>query len=177
MHRIAILTISDRVSRGEAVDRSGEALVELVTSSGLGEVIARDLVSDDIAQIKRCVERWCGRGGSGGSGESGGGQTFADLILTTGGTGLAPRDVTPEAITPILDKPAPNLMELARSRCLETTPLAYLSRGVSGVIGRTLVIALPGSPAGAVEQLSAILDILPHAIDIATGKSDQHPPR
>ena len=167
MHRIAILTISDRVSRGEAVDRSGEALVELVTSSGLGEVIARDLVSDDIAQIKRCVERWCGSGGD----------VIADLILTTGGTGLSPRDVTPEAITPMLEKPAPNLMELARYRCLETTPLAYLSRGVSGVIGQTLVIALPGSPAGAVEQLSAILDILPHAIDIATGKSDQHPPR
>ena len=87
----------------------------------------------------------------------------------TGGTGLAPRDVTPEAARLVLEREHPGLMELARLRCLEKSPKAYLSRGIAGTIGRTLILTLPGSPRGAVENLEAILDVLPHAIDTLRG--------
>ncbi len=164
--KIAILTVSDRGAAGEAEDGSGPALVELVERVGLGKVCATKVVSDEIDAIRGFVRDWSR------------GDDSAALILTTGGTGLAPRDNTPEAVSALFTKPAPNLMELARLRCFEKTPLTYLSRGVAGVVDRTLVITLPGSPKGAVEQLEAILDILPHAMETARdGGQRLHPPR
>ncbi len=164
-YRVAILTISDRAARGKATDESGPALVKLIERHALGEVCAAEIVPDEVTDIRAFVERWSQ------------GDAPAQLIVTTGGTGLAPRDVTPEAVAPLFTKPAPNLMELVRLRCLEKTPLTYLSRGVAGVVGRTLVLTLPGSPKGAVEQLEAILDLLPHAIDTAVGDGERHHPR
>ncbi len=161
-YRIAVLTISDRASTGEAEDRSGPALEQLIAREALGTVVESAIIPDEIDAIRTFIERCTA------------GDRPVDLILTTGGTGLAPRDVTPEAVAPLFDKPAPNLMELARQRCLEKTPLTYLSRGVAGVVGRTLVLTLPGSPKGAVEHAEAILDILPHAIDTAIGVGERH---
>lgn len=164
-YRVAILTISDRAARGQATDASGPALAKLIEREALGDVCAAEIVPDEVTDIRAFIERWSQ------------GDASAQLILTTGGTGLAPRDLTPEAVAPLFTKPAPNLMELIRLRCLEKTPLTYLSRGVAGVVGRTLVLTLPGSPKGAVEQLGAILDILPHAIDTALGEGERHHPR
>lgn len=162
--RVGVLTISDRSSRGESVDRSGPALAEVVERH-LGSVVRAGIVADEIEDIRRALREWCLGAGA------------MDLVLTTGGTGLAPRDRTPEAVSAMFDKAAPNLMELARLRCLEKTSLTYLSRGVAGVIGRTLVLTLPGSPRGAVETLEAIMDILPHAIDTALGEGERYHPR
>ena len=156
----AVLTISDRCSRGEAQDTSGPALVEILTQTFNADVQSTKCVPDEIDRIQAAIRAWA--------------QTGIDLVLTTGGTGLAPRDVTPEAIAPLLDKPAPNLLELARLRCLEKTANTYLSRGVAGVVNKTLVITLPGSRTGSTETLEAIADILPHAID-AMKDRDTHP--
>lgn len=162
--RVAVLTISDRAGRGESDDRSGPALAEFVRDH-LGSVQDARIVPDEIEDIRRAILDWCRH------------DHPMDLVLSTGGTGLAPRDRTPEAVSAMFDKPAPNLMELARLRCLEKTPLTFLSRGVAGVIGRTLVLTLPGSPRGAIETLEALLDILPHAIDTALGEGERYHPR
>jgi molybdenum cofactor synthesis domain-containing protein len=157
----AVLTISDRCSQGDAQDTSGPALVQLLTDTFGADVRSTKCVPDEIDRIRATIRAWA--------------DTHIDLVLTTGGTGLAPRDVTPEAIAPLLDKPAPNLLELARLRCLEKTANAYLSRGVAGVVHKTLVITLPGSRTGATETLEALADILAHAID-AMKDRDTHPP-
>lgn len=155
--RAAVLTVSDRCSRGRAKDESGPAL-EVVLREKLGaDVVARACVPDEPEEIVAVVTRWC-RGNPG-----------IDLVLSTGGTGLSPRDRTPEAVKGVLERDAPGLMELARARCLAITARAFLSRGVAGTIGKTLVITLPGSVRGATEQLAAILDILPHAVETVRG--------
>lgn len=151
--------MSDRCSGGRAEDRSGAA-VEALLRERLGvERIERACVGDERDQIAEQVRDWAGAG--------------VDLIVTTGGTGLGPRDVTPEAVRSVIEREAPGLMELARSGSAASTPLAYLSRGVAGVVGRTLVIAVPGSLRGATEQLGALLGVLDHAIRIARGE-DAH---
>jgi len=157
----AVLTISDRCSQGVAQDTSGPALAEMLAQTFRADVQSTKCVPDEIDRIRASIRAWADAG--------------IDLVLTTGGTGLAPRDVTPEAIAPLLDKPAPNLLELARLRCLEKTANTYLSRGVAGVVKQTLVITLPGSRVGSTETLDAIADILPHAIDAMKGL-DKHPP-
>lgn len=155
--RAAILTVSDRGSRGQTVDLSGPALEALVQQRLAGVIVARACVPDEPEPIRAAVQAWAQP------------DACIDLVLTTGGTGLSPRDRTPEAVLGVLDRQAPGLMELARARCLPITPRAFLSRGVAGTLGRTLVITLPGSPRGATEQLTALLDILPHAIETTRG--------
>ncbi len=156
--RAAVLTVSDRCSRGQAVDTSGPALVELLRSRLHAEVVATRCLPDEADQLAACFVEWS-------RGEAG-----IDLVLSTGGTGLAPRDVTPEAARSVFEREHSGLMELARLRCMSKTPRTFLSRGVAGTIGRTLILTLPGSPRGATENLEALLDILPHAIETLRGE-------
>ncbi len=158
--RVAVLTLSDRCSRGEAVDTSGPTLCAIVRDA-LGWVVAATaILPDDRDQISARLRAWSAFDGP----------ERLDLILCTGGTGLAPRDVTPEAAMAVIDRPHPGLMELARMRCYAKTPRTFLSRGVAGVCRRTLILTLPGSPRGARENLEAIMDILPHAIETLRGE-------
>jgi len=155
--RVAILTVSDRCARGETADTSGPALGAMCRNSLDAEIVATACVPDERSWITRTLRDWA---------------TDAprpDLVLSTGGTGLAPRDVTPEATLDALERRHSGLMELIRIRCYQKTPRSYLSRGEAGTIGRTLVINLPGSKGGAVQCLQALLDVLPHAIDTLRG--------
>ncbi len=150
--RIAILTISDRSSRGERPDASGPALAQAV--SGLGwEVVLQEIVPDEISAIREKLIHWCDHQNT-------------DVILTTGGTGFAPRDVTPEATLGILDKQAPGLAEAMRSASLQLTPHAMLSRAVAGIRGRVLIINFPGSPKAALENLQVIAPVIPHSVQL-----------
>jgi molybdenum cofactor synthesis domain-containing protein len=160
--KVAILTISDRCSAGQATDRSGPALAEICQRSLGAQIVATACIADEVPAIQRQLRGWADT------------EPRPDLILTTGGTGLAPRDVTPEATAQILERRHPALLELARLRCLPKTPKAYLSRGEAGTIGRTLIINLPGSPKGASEFLEALIDILPHAIQMMRGENLDH---
>ncbi|MBX3358691.1 MAG: MogA/MoaB family molybdenum cofactor biosynthesis protein [Phycisphaeraceae bacterium] len=155
--KVGVLTVSDRCSRGEAADTSGPGLAEIARER-LGAVIAvTGTVPDEVDRLSAVFLEWAAP------------SLGLDLILSTGGTGLAPRDVTPEAAMRVIQRPHPGLMELARHRCLAKTPRAFLSRGVAGVINRTLLLTLPGSPRGSRENLEALLDILPHAIETLRG--------
>lgn len=155
--RVAILTCSDRCFRGERRDESGPALARFATDRLSAQVIAQICLPDDADLIARQLLTWAEQ------------EEPPEIILTTGGTGLGPRDVTPEATRQVLDRPHPALLELARLRCLNKTPRAYLSRGEAGVVRRSLVLNLPGSPRGAVEMLEALEDILPHAVAMLRG--------
>jgi len=150
--RVGIITISDRSSRGEREDLSGPALVKKISNTGY-QVVSTAIIPDDFNQIKTILIEWCDSGNF-------------DLILTTGGTGFAPRDVTPEATLAILEKTAPGIAEAMRAQSLKITPHAMLSRQQAGIRKRTLVINLPGSPKGAVENLEVILPVLPHAVEL-----------
>ncbi len=156
----AVLTVSDRCAAGTAVDASGPRVEEVLVARLNATVVARALVADEIAQIEAVLRDWAKQG--------------VHLIATTGGTGFSPRDVTPEAAMRVIDRPAMNLMELARSRCGAVSPKAYLSRGVSGVAGRSIIVTLPGSPKGAAEVLEAMCDLLPHAVALVQGISRSH---
>jgi molybdopterin adenylyltransferase len=155
--RAAVLTISDRCSRAEAIDTSGPALVEILRTRLSATIQKTACIPDDLDQIAAHFIAWSAP------------DQHIDLILSTGGTGLSPRDVTPEAARRIFDREHNALMELARLRCLPASPRTYLSRGVAGTRARTLILTLPGSPRGATEQLQALLDILPHAIETLRG--------
>ncbi len=157
MFRAGILTVSDRGARGERPDTSHLAIREAL-KGGPYEVVAYEIVPDEPPMIKRVLRLWADR-------------DQLDLILTTGGTGLAPRDRTPEATREVLEREAPGLAELMRLAGLKKTPMAALSRGVAGVRGKTLILNLPGSPKGARESLEALLPILPHALNLLTGKA------
>jgi molybdenum cofactor synthesis domain-containing protein len=148
--RAAILTVSDKGSRGERGDQSGPALAEALTGRGV-EVVATALVADEQPLIAGALCKWADA-------------HAADLILTTGGTGLSPRDVTPEATMQVLDRVVPGFSEAMRASSLARTPFAMLSRAVCGVRRRTLILNLPGSPAGAIENLEAVWPAVPHAI-------------
>ncbi len=156
---VAVLTISDRCARGETPDTAGPALVELVERALASRVVATACVPDEAPAICARLREWSG--------------AAVDLVLTTGGTGLAPRDVTPEATLAVLERQHPALLELARLRCFPDQPRAFLSRGVAGTIVRTLVINLPGSRRGSTECLRALLDVLPHALATLRGEA-QH---
>ncbi|MBI4570543.1 MAG: MogA/MoaB family molybdenum cofactor biosynthesis protein [Chloroflexi bacterium] len=159
--RAGILTISDKASRGERADTSGPAIAELLAS--IDATVARsEVVPDERPQIARTLSAWAD------SGE-------LDVIVTTGGTGLAPRDVTPEATADAIERPVPGLGELMRAAGVQHTPLAALSRGVAGVRGRCLILNLPGSERGARENLSAVIDLLPHAVELLRGAVGDHP--
>ena len=160
--RIAILTISDAGSRGERADTSGDAIVGWAEAKGYA-VAKRDLVADDIVAIVSRLTSWADAG-------------EADLILTTGGTGLSERDVTPEATRAAVERDAPGIAERIRVLSLTNFPNAALSRGVSGTRARSLIVNLPGSPSGVRDALSALDPIVDHAIAILTGATTDHRP-
>lgn len=151
--RIAILTISDRSARGERPDAGGPAIHAFVTAQLNATVTATAIVPDEQAEIATTLRTWCN-------------SATADIIFTTGGTGLAPRDVTPEATRAVIEREAPGLAEAMRAASLAITRHAMLSRAVCGVRGRTLIINLPGSPKGIGECLTVIAPVLPHAVEL-----------
>lgn len=152
--RTVVLTISDSCSRGEREDLSGPAVAALLVSIG-ATVLKNDILPDDQTQIAAALESLAD-------------SREVDLIVTTGGTGFAVRDVTPEATREVIEREAPGLAELMRAESLKITPLGALSRSVCGIRGRTLIINLPGSVRGARENLEAILKLLPHAVGLLT---------
>lgn len=158
--RVAVLTISDAGARGERADLSGERCAEWVARRG-AVVAARAIVADSSVDIVRQLTLWC-------DGDA------VDLVLTTGGTGLAPRDVTPEATRAVLEREAPGIAERLRALGAAAVPRAALSRGTAGVRGRTLVVNLPGSPGGVSDALAALDPIVDHACDIASGRVTEH---
>ena len=158
MIRAAVLTISDRSSRGEREDVSGPALANEIKKLGW-DLIETGLVPDDQDAIKSVLVRWCSA-------------QQIDLILTTGGTGFSPRDVTPEATLAVIERSAPGLAEAMRSESLKTTPHAMLSRAVAGIRNRTLIVNLPGSPRAATENLAVIAPVLPHAVELLHESKD-----
>jgi len=148
--RAAILTVSDKGSRGQRKDQSGPALSQWLTGHGV-EVAFTEIVADERPLIASVLRKWSD-------------SNAADLILTTGGTGLSPRDVTPEATLQILDRVIPGFGEVMRATSLAKTPNAMLSRAVCGIRNHSLILNLPGSPAGAVENLEAVWAAVPHAV-------------
>lgn len=155
--KAAIITVSDGCYHGEKEDRSGPALSK-VLAENQWEVSATKIVPDEIFSIQTQIIFFSE-------------QSDIDLIVTTGGTGISPRDNTPEAIRPLLEKEVDGLAELMRSRGIESTELAALSRSLAGVRNRTLILAVPGSPQGATESLQAVVELLPHAINLIRGQT------
>lgn len=158
--RFAILTVSDRSFHGERADTSGPALVELVRSLGW-QIAGQKIVPDEVEAIKQTLKAWSDSGDT-------------DVILATGGTGFAPRDVTPEATRAVVERLTPGLDEAMRSASLQVTPHAMLSRAVSGIRKQTLIITLPGSPKGASENLQVVLPALEHAVKLLQGEDAGH---
>ena len=157
MFTLGILTISDKGSRGEREDKSGEAIREIVSQFG-ARFVDYAIVPDEKEVIESKLIEWADKGGM-------------DMIITTGGTGLGPRDVTPEATLDVIDKTIPGFSEAMRAKSLRKTPHAMLSREVCGVRNKTLIINLPGSPKAVRECLPVILPALPHAIEVIKGEA------
>jgi molybdopterin adenylyltransferase len=157
---LCVLTVSDRCSQGLMTDTAGPAVADLLRQHWPAAQIETALVPDDEEKIVAALKRWSEQG--------------ASLILTAGGTGMGPRDRTPEATLRVLDRHAPGLGEAMRFRGAESNPFSWLSRGVAGLCGATLIVNLPGSKRGAEESLVSILVLLRHAIDVANG-GQSHP--
>jgi molybdopterin adenylyltransferase len=152
----AVVTVSDSCSRGEKVDLSGPAVAESLERRGF-RVVGRALVADERSIIQGKLVELC---------------ATARLVVTTGGTGIAPRDVTPEATRAVCDRLIEGIAEQMRAEGMRKTRFAALSRAVCGVRGTTLILNLPGSPSGAVESLEAVIDLLPHALELIAGKTE-----
>jgi len=155
--RFGILTLSDRSARGERADASGPALAEPIRGQNWS-VVEEAILPDDESAIKNRLIAWADSG-------------RFDVILTTGGTGFSPRDVTPEATRAVVERDAPGLAEAMRADGMKKTPHAMLSRAVAGIRGRTLIVNLPGSPKGAVENLQSIMSVIPHAVQLLLNDS------
>ena len=151
----AVLTVSDSVAIGSRVDASGPAVIAALEQAGF-TVAAREIVPDERTVIEAAIKRLAGK---------------ADLVVTTGGTGVAGRDVTPEATRAVCERLVDGVAERMRSEGARKTPLAALSRGVCGICGKSLVLNLPGSPAAATESLAAVIGIVPHALELLRGKT------
>src|SRR5579859_2214376 len=152
--RAAVLTVSDSSAAGSRADLSGPAVAEAL--KGKFHVVKTEVVADERELISAALRRLAGE---------------AELVVTTGGTGIAPRDVTPEATRAVCERLVEGMSERMRAEGVKKTPFAALSRGVCGALGRSLIINLPGNPKGAVESLNAVIEILPHAIDLLQGKT------
>jgi molybdenum cofactor synthesis domain-containing protein len=159
--RALVLTISDTVYAETRIDRSGPAVADRLRGAGFG-ITAIEVLPDErnriAARLREIAER-----------------SLADVVFTTGGTGLAPRDVTPEAVRDVIDREIAGFGETMRASGRDFTPLASLSRSLAGVAGRTLIVALPGSPKGALESLDAILELVPHVHDLLNGRTAHEP--
>jgi len=153
--RVSVLTVSDSVSSGKAEDRSGVSVAARCKELGW-EIVSSSILADDRPAIEAFLKNACD-------------SKSADAILTTGGTGLGPRDVTPEATAAIAERFIPGFPEHMRAEGQKKAPRAILSRGIACIRGKTIVINLPGSPRGAVESLDAIASLLPHAVDVLNG--------
>jgi molybdopterin adenylyltransferase len=152
----AVITVSDSCARGKGADRSGPAVAQFLEKLEF-EVVVREVIPDELTQIQALLIRLA---------------NDVRLVVTTGGTGIGPRDVTPEATVAVCDRVIPGVAERMRSEGLKKTPRAVLSRAVCGVRRTTLILNLPGSPTGAIESLEAVVDLIPHMIDLLSGKTE-----
>ncbi len=157
-YRTVVLTVSDSRSRGEASDLTGPALIEALPLFD-GLLIHRQVIPDEVETIRETVRLWCGR---------------ADVILTTGGTGVGPRDVTPEAIEPLIDRPLPGFGEIMRMRAFDATPLSIVSRGGAGMSGAALVVWLPGSVKATRECMIWLAPSVRHVCQLTRGEPAGH---
>ena len=155
-HAAKVVTVSDGVVSGSREDLSGAALEQALVAAGF-KVIERSVIADGVASVAGELARLSA--------------SFAGLVVTTGGTGFAPRDQTPEGTAEIIERPAPGLAEAMRL----VSPLGRLSRGLAGIRGRTIILNTPGSPKGAVECLGAVIDVIPHALELLGGHPTRHP--
>jgi molybdenum cofactor synthesis domain-containing protein len=158
MRRVGILTISDRGAQGVYDDRSGPLAAKFIKEQTTWTIERREIIADEFDVITRTLVEWCDDG--------------LELILTSGGTGFAPRDITPEATRSVIEREAPGIAEALRAESLRVTRHAMLSRAVAGMRGGTLIINLPGNPKAVGENLEVLLPVLPHALDLLTGQSE-----
>ena len=158
MIKIGIVTVSDRCSDGKREDKSGPLIRQMI--KGLGEVVKYEIIPDEKASISQAIKELVD-------------EFKADLVLTTGGTGLSSRDVTPEATGEVVEKEIPGFAELMRQKSFQITPMAILSRAIAGIRGKSLIINLPGSPKAVNECLEIILPLVPHALEMIEGKGHE----
>jgi molybdenum cofactor synthesis domain-containing protein len=159
--RAVVITASDACARGEREDASGAALVQLLTDLG-AHVVASKILSDDLDPLAQALREFANR-------------DDVNLIVTTGGTGLGPRDNTPEASQQVIQREVPGIAEAIRAESLKSTPMAMISRGVCGVCSGTLIVNLPGSPKAVKETFAVIAPVLSHAIELLSGRTSHNP--